>query len=123
MSIHNSIEDGDIMDKIVHYSIVDKLSSDDIISVSLRITVKGFPVSEVLEYHNEGKWSQDISSITRIYNDTEIQEQWCNFQSRLLSFLDDGNMRVIMDIMASDDEYYSSKYKLKIIVTSFEILD
>lgn len=111
------------MDKIVHYSIVDKLSSDDVISVSLRITVKDFPVSEILEYHNEGKWSQDISSITRTYNDTDIQEQWGNFQSRLLSFLDDGNMRVIMDIMTSDDEYYSNKYKLKVIVTSFDILN
>ncbi|RAP52316.1 MAG: hypothetical protein BZ138_03315 [Methanosphaera sp. rholeuAM270] len=111
------------MDKIVHYSIVDKLSSDDEISVSIRITVTGFPVSEVLEYHNAGKWSQDISTITRTYNDTEVQEHWSNFQSRLLSFLDDGNMRVIMDIMASEDEYYSSKYKLKVNVTSHEILD
>lgn len=113
----------DIMDKLVHYSIIDKLSSGDLITVSIRITVKGFPVSETLEYHNEGKWSQDISTITRTYNDTEVQEQWSNFQSRLLSFLDDGNMRVIMDIMTSDDEYYSGKYKLKVIVTSYEILD
>lgn len=111
------------MDKIVHYSIIDKLSSDDVISISIRITVKGFPVSEVLEYHNGGKWSQDISTITRIYNDEEVQSQWSNFQSRLLSFLDDGNMRVIMDIMSSDDEYYSNKYKLKVIVTSFDIID
>lgn len=111
------------MDKIVHYSIIDKLSSDDVISVSIRITVKGFPVSEVLEYHNEGKWSEDISNVTRTYNDTEVQEQWSNFQSRLLSVLDDGNMRVIMDIMTSDDEYYSDKYKLKIKVTSYEIID
>ncbi|MBR0471904.1 MAG: hypothetical protein IJI98_04320 [Methanosphaera sp.] len=111
------------MDKIVHYSIVDKLSSGNVISVSIRITVKGFPVSEILEYHNEGKWSQDISTISRTYNDGEIQEQWDNFKSRLLSFLDDDNMRIIMDIMTDDDEYYSNKYKLNVIVTSFEIID
>lgn len=111
------------MDKIVHYSIKDKLSYDDVISVSIRITVKNFPVSEVLEYHNEGKWSKDISLISRTYNDTKIQEQWGNFQSRLLSFLDDGNMRVIMDIMAADDKYYSSKYNLEVVVTSYERLD
>ena len=35
------------MDKIVHYSINDKLSLDDVISVSIRITVKDFPVSEI----------------------------------------------------------------------------
>ena len=111
------------MDKIVHYSIKDKLSVDDVISVSVRITVKDFPVSEILEYHNGGKWSQDISSITRIYNDTEIQDQWSNFQSRLLSFLDDGNMRVIMDIMAGDDEFYSSKYDIQVVVTAYELLE
>lgn len=110
------------MDKIVHYSIKDKLSIDEKISVSIRITVKNFPVNEILEYHNEGKWSQDISTITRIYNDTEIQDQWENFQSRLLSFLDDGNIRVIMDIMAADDRYFSSKYNIEVIVTSYELL-
>lgn len=111
------------VDKIVHYSIKDKLSVDETISLSVRITVKDFPVSEVLEYHNEGKWSKDISSISRTYNDSEIQEQWGNFQSRLLSFLDDGNMRVIMDIMAGDDKYYSDKYKIEVVVTSYERLD
>lgn len=111
------------MDKIVHYSIKDKLSAEDVISVSIRITVNDFPVSEILEYHNEGKWSKDISTITRTYNDTEVQEQWGNFQSRLLSFLDDGNMRVIMDIMVDDDKFYSRKYNLEVVVTSFEILD
>ena len=111
------------MDKIVHYSINDKLSLDDVISVSIRITVKDFPVSEILEYHNEGKWSKDVSTITRTYNDSKIQEQWGNFQSRLLSFLDDGNMRVIMDIMTDDDKYYSKKYNLEVIVTAYERLD
>ncbi|HIJ15891.1 MAG TPA: hypothetical protein HA277_05780 [Methanosphaera sp.] len=112
-----------MVDKIVHYSIKDKLSNEDVISVSIRITVKNFPVSEVLEYHNEGKWSQDLSAISRTYNDSEVQEQWSNFQSRLLSFLDDGNMRVIMDIMTGDDKYYSDKYKIEAIVTSYEIID
>ncbi len=111
------------MDKIVHYSIKDRLSLDNVISVSIRITVKNFPVSEVLEYHNEGKWSEDISTINRIYNDSEIQQQWDNFQSRLLSFLNDDNMRIIMDIMTSDDKYYSNKYNLEVEVTSYELLD
>lgn len=111
------------MDKIVHYSIKDKLSVDDVISVSIRITVKNFPVTEILEFHNEGKWSSnDISTISRMYNDTDVHNQWENFQSRLLSFLDDGNIRVIMDIMQADDKYYSSKYNIEVIVTSYELL-
>ncbi|WP_294967301.1 hypothetical protein [uncultured Methanosphaera sp.] len=109
------------MDKIIHYSIIDMLSQNNEISVSIRITTKGFPVEEKLEYHNAGKWSEDISTISRVYNDTHIQEQWGNFQSRLLSFLDDGNMRVILDIMGASDEYYSEKYKLKVIVNSLDI--
>ncbi len=111
------------MDKLVYYSIKDRMSVDSSISVSIKITVKDFPVVETLEYHNEGKWSEDVSAITRTYNDDNIQKQWDNFQSRLLSFLDDGNMRVIMDIMTGDDEYYSDKYKLDVVVTSYEILN
>ncbi len=111
------------MDKIVHYSIIDKLSCDDILSVSIRITVRDFPVTEILEYHNEGKWSEDISNINRTYNDSDVQEQWENFRSRLLDFLEDGNIRVIMDIMTGDDEYYSGKYKIKVDVTSYELLE
>ncbi|MCD7782015.1 MAG: hypothetical protein LUG89_04920 [Methanosphaera sp.] len=109
------------MDKIVNYSIKDMLSNEDI-AVSIRITTIGYPVDEKLEYHNAGKWSEDISTISRVYNDSKIQDQWSNFQSRLLKFLDNGNMRVILDIMGKSDEYYCDKYRLKVIVNSIEVL-
>ena len=37
------------MDKIIHYSIIDMLSQNNEISVSIRITTKGFPVEEKYE--------------------------------------------------------------------------
>lgn len=112
-----------IVDKIVHYSIVDRLSSSDKISVSIRISVMNFPIVETLEYHNEGKWLEDIANIDRTYKDEDTQKQWDSFKSRLLALLDDDNMRVIMDIMSEDDVYYSRKYNLEIIVNSFDIID
>lgn len=111
------------MDKIVHYSIKDGLSQSDDLSVVLRITTIGFPVAEKLEYQSSGKWSEDISTISRMYTDTNHKEHWEHFQSRLLSFLSDGNMRVIMDIMGQSDSYYSEKYKLNVLVNSVEITE
>ncbi|MBE6493533.1 MAG: hypothetical protein E7Z84_02850 [Methanosphaera stadtmanae] len=111
------------MDKIVHYSIKDMLTVESDISVSIRITTKNFPVDEILEYHNAGKWTKDISTISRVYNDDDTQKEWMNYQSRLLSFLDEGNMRVIMDIMDKNDEYFSDKYKLKVLVENVDIID
>ncbi|WP_455645683.1 hypothetical protein [Methanosphaera sp.] len=105
------------MDKIVYYSIEDKLSQNENIVLSIRITTQGFPVNETLEYQNNSEWSEDIHVI---YEET-TNEQLINFKSRVQSLLDDDNMRVIMDIMKNDDEYYSNEYKLKIIVNSLEI--
>ena len=112
-----------IVDKVVYYSIVDRLSSGDKISVSIRICVRDFPVVETLEYHNGGKWLEDVGGIDRTYNDVLVQKQWDNFKSRFLALLDDDNMRVIMDIMCVDDVYYSRKYNLDIIVNSLDIID
>ena len=111
------------MDRIVHYSIRDILSVDDNLSIDLRITTIGFPVDETLEYQSSGKWFEDISTISRTYIGTDKEEHREHFQSRLLSFLDDGNMRVIMDIMGQLDEYSSERYKLGVVVNSVEIID
>lgn len=110
------------MDRIVHYSINDKLSKNSDLSVTIRITTIGFPVAETLEYQCSGKWSEDVTTIGRLYNDTNPDE-WESFQSRLLPFLDDGNMRVIMDIMNTGDIYYSDKYKLEVTVNSVDITE
>ncbi len=111
------------MDKVVHYSISDMLSEGDGISISLRITTEDFPVVEKLEYHNAGKWIEDIDQLRRVYNDTQQQEQWDNFQQRLIDFLANDNMRVIMDIMVESDKYYSDAYKLEVVVNSVDIKD
>ncbi len=110
-----------MVDKKITYSIKDTLN--DSIKVSIKITTIGFPVEEKLEYHNAGKWHEDISNISRVYNNTKIQDSWSDFQSRLLSFLNDGNMRVLLDIMMNDDEYISSKYNLHVIVEDSIIVD
>ncbi len=109
------------MDKTIHYTINDKIEQSSDISISIRITTEDFPVIETLEYHNAGKWTDDINSLSRVYNDTQQQKQWENFQKRLLEFLSNDNMRIIMDIMKESDTYYSDEYKLTVKVNSVDI--
>lgn len=109
------------MDKRVYYSIKDMLAKDNGIVVPVVITTIGYPVSETLEYFDDDACSEDISIIDNIYKGSDLEESWFNYKSRLLSFLDDNNMRVIMDIMRESDEYYCDEYKLRVIVNSVDI--
>lgn len=111
------------MDKIVEYQIQDMQNEENKISVTIKITTIGFPVEETLEYEQEGEWYEDITKISRKYEDLDLQNEWENFQSRLLSFLSDGNLRIILDIIDENDSYYNAKYNLKTDVLTAQIKD
>lgn len=99
------------MDKLVYYSVFDCSGSE---SISFRIMVRGFPVVELLEFDVGGVWVSDESSLGILED---------GFRGSLLSFLDDDNMRIILDIMADGDVFVSGRYSLRIVVDSLEILD
>lgn len=111
------------MDKIAEYQIQDMQNPENKISVTIKITTIGFPVDEKLEYEQEGEWYEDITKISRTYEDLDLEVEWENFQSRLLSFLSDGNLRIILDIIDENDTYYNDKYKLETDVLSVKIKD
>lgn len=111
----------DNMDKTIEYQIKDMQNPKDKISITIKITTIGYPVDETLEFEHEGEWYTDITQVNRNYEDNQLQQEWEAFQSRLLPFLNDGNLRIILDIMEENDTYYSDKYKLQVDVTSAHI--
>lgn len=98
------------MDKTIYYEIED--TSLDQSQVLLKISTKGFPIEESIEYDYNGNWVESLNS--------DYDE---NFQIRLTKLLDDNNIRLIMDLLEQDDVYYNDKYKLRITVKNLEIVD
>lgn len=104
------------MDKTIEYKITDELYPE--ISVIVKITTIGFPVDEKLEYGYDGIFYDDITKVPKDAVDSDI---WDGFTSRLLPFLDDANLRIILDIMQLNDTYMCDKYKLIVDVISAQI--
>lgn len=104
------------VDKIIEYKITDELCPE--ISVVVKITTIGFPVDEKLEYGCDGIFYDDITKVPKDAFDGDI---WDGFTSRLLLFLDDANLRIILDIMQLNDTYMCDKYKLIVDVISAQI--
>ena len=96
------------MDKIIEYKITDELCPE--ISVVVKITT--------LEYGCDGIFYDDITKVPKDAFDGDI---WDGFTSRLLPFLDDANLRIILDIMQLNDTYMCDKYKLIVDVISAQI--
>ena len=96
------------MDKIIYYNVFDTTNNDE--SIMMKISSLGFPIEEKIEYENNGSWAENIS----------LDE---NFNQRLTSLLDDNNIRLIMDLLQEDDEFYNNKYKIRLTVTRLEIND
>lgn len=99
------------MDKLTYFNVFDCNGDCEL---SFRICVRGFPVVELLEFDVDGVWSRDVSGLEGVIS--------ADFKSRLLSFLDDDNMRIILDIMGNGDVFVSRKYSLKVVVDYLELL-
>ena len=99
----------DSMDKTVYYNIYDTINSG--VTILLKISTKGFPIEEKIEYDVDGKWLSEIN-----INDK-------NLKDRLNSLLEDNNIRLIMDLLEEDDKYYNNRYKLRLSVQKVEIID
>jgi hypothetical protein len=100
---------GDSMDKNVYYKIYDTTNND--VNILLKISTKGFPIEETIEYEVDGNWTEKIN-----INDK-------HFTDRLNALLEDNNIRLIMDLLEEDDKYYNNKYKLKLSVQRVEKID
>lgn len=99
------------MDKLTYFNVFDCNGDCEL---SFRICVRGFPVVELLEFDVDGVWSRDVSGLEGVIS--------ADFKSRLLSFLDDDNMRIILDIMGNGDVFVSRKCSLKVVVDYLELL-
>ncbi|MDO5824892.1 MAG: hypothetical protein BZ137_06145 [Methanosphaera sp. rholeuAM130] len=97
------------MDKTIYYKIYDTTNND--VNILLKISTKGFPIEEKIEYDIDGNWVEEMT-----INDK-------NFKNRLEALLEDNNIRLIMDLLEDDDKYYNNKYKIRLSVQRVEKID
>lgn len=97
------------MDKTIYYKISDTTNDDE--EMMMKISTKGFPIEEKIEYDVGGNWVEEF----------ETDDQ--NLKGRLNSLLEDNNIRLIMDLLQEDDEYYNNKYNLRLCVQRLEVID
>lgn len=100
---------GDSMDKTIYYKIYDTTNNDA--NILMKISTKGFPIEEKIEYDVDGNWASQINITDK------------NFNDRLNMLLEDNNIRLIMDLLQEDDKYYNNKYKLRLSVQRVKIVD